>query len=187
MGLAILNTQSQIDKRISVLVKSFINHVFMGEVFPCHTTRYGLELMHLAEYHTESESRFCETFLNHPMVERAIKKSPVWTDDRRFKFPRVYLGANIDENGNRVMPGLVWFCGSEWFSVGVPVDYDDIMETVWRKFAEDGGVFTLPHADMLFADTYNTRGKNLYEQWQGYKDFLDAFDPKSFKALKLIK
>ena len=187
MGLAILNTQSQIDKRISVLVKSFINHVFMGEVFPCHTTKYGVELFHLVNYHTEAESHFCEDFLNHPLVERSIKKSPVWTDGRRFKFPRVYLGANINENGDRMLPGLVWLCGSEWFSVGIPEDYEDIMETMWRKFAEDEGVFTMPHADMLFADTYSVRGKTFYEQWQEYKSFLDRYDPKSFKALKIIK
>ena len=187
MGVAILNTRSQIDKRIRLLVKGFINNVYMGKLFHCHTSNYGIELIHLAEYHSKKESRFCETYMNHPLVERTIKAAPIWTDGRRFKFPRVYLAANITKDGNRTLPGLVYLTGSEWYNLGIPSGYEDIVEPMWRWFAEDDGVFTLPHPELLFAEKPDASGRTLYEHWKAYKDFLAGFDPASFIALKLIK
>ena len=187
MGLAILNTRSQIDKRISELVKGFINKVYMEEVFPCHTTNYGIELIHCADYHNAKESEFCVNYMNHALVERAIKAAPIWTDGRRFKFPRVYLAANIAKNGDRVLPALVYLVGSEFYNLAIPDDFEDIILTVWRRFAEDEGVFTLPHPDLLFATNPVPAKDTMSEQWQAYKDFLEKFDPASFKALELVK
>tara|TARA_B100000902_G_scaffold398611_1_gene466046 strand:- start:14109 stop:14672 length:564 start_codon:yes stop_codon:yes gene_type:complete len=187
MGLAILNTRSQVRQQISILVKNFIDTVYMGKVFPCHTSKYGIELIHCVDYHTAKESHFCEAYMNHPLVERTIKTAPLWTDGRRFKFPRVYLAANMTKNGDRVMPALVYLAGSEWYNLGIPAEFDDIMEPMWRSFAEDDGVFTVPHPELLFAEKPDASGRTLYEHWQAYEDFLAGFDPGSFKAIKLIK
>ncbi len=187
MAVAILNTRSQVRERIWRLVNGFVNTVYMGEVFPCHTSKYGIELIHCSDYHTAKESHFCESYMNHPLVERTIKAAPIWTDGRRFKFPRVYLAAHITKDGNRSLPGLVYLTGSEWYNLSIPSDYEDIIITMWRIFAETDGVFTLPHPELLFAEKPDTSGRTLYEHWKAYKDFLAGYDPASFKAFKLIK
>lgn len=186
MAVAILNTRSQVRERIWRLVNGFINHVYMGEVFPCHTSNYGIELIHCADYHSAKESHFCETYMNHPLVEKTIKAAPIWTDGRRFKFPRVYLTANITKDGNRTLPGLVYLTGSEWYNLGIPSDYEDIITTMWRRFSETNGVFTLPHPELLFAEKPDASGATIHAQWQAYQEFLSSLDPLSFRAFKLV-